>query len=59
VSHNKRFGPATLTIFVFFGNYVPYDKNNLHQKKFKDDLLLLIAKELESLSFVESPFFRD
>jgi hypothetical protein len=59
VSHNKRFGPTTLTIFVFFGNYVLYNKNNLHQKKFKEDLLLLIAKELVSLSFVEAPFFRN
>jgi hypothetical protein len=36
---------------------VSYLQNNFHERKFKEDLPLSIAKELMSLSFVEAPFF--
>lgn len=54
----KRCGPTPSTIFFFFGSIVPYNKDDPHQKQFKEDLVLLIAKELVPLSFVEAPIFR-
>jgi hypothetical protein len=45
-------------IFAFFGSFVPYNKNDLHQKQFEKDVVLFITKELVPLSFIEAPCFR-
>jgi hypothetical protein len=46
------------TSFAFFGSFVPYNKNDFHQKQFEEDVVLLITKELVPLSFIEVPCFR-
>jgi hypothetical protein len=46
------------TIFVFFGSYGLYNKDDPCWKQFENDLVLFIAKELVPLSFVEAPTFR-
>jgi hypothetical protein len=51
-------GPTPNNIFASFGNFVPFNKNDLCQIQFKEDLRLLIAKKILPLSFVETPFFR-
>ncbi len=51
-------GPTTSTISSFFGSIVLCNKDDPHQKQFEEDLVSLIAKELVSLSIVQTPFFR-
>ncbi len=51
-------GPTRNNIFAFFGNFVPFNKNDLCQIQFKEDLGLLLAKKLFPLSFVEAPFLK-
>ncbi len=46
------------TIFVFFGSYGPYNKDDPCWKQFENGLVLFIVKELVLLSFVEAPIFR-
>ncbi len=41
---------------IFYGNFIPYNKNDLHQIQFEEDLRFFIAKELFPLSFVEIDF---
>jgi len=50
--------PPQQLFLPFFGNVMPYSKNDLQQKQFEEDLALFIAKELVPLSFVEAPFFQ-
>jgi len=46
------------TIFVFFGSYGPYSKDDLCWKQFENDIVLFIVKELVPLSFVDAPIFK-
>jgi len=45
------------TIFVFFGSYGPYSKDDPCWKQFENYIVLFIVKELVPLSFVEAPIF--
>jgi hypothetical protein len=53
MSNKKRFSLIALAIFLFFGNCIPYNKNDLHQIQFEEDIRFVIAKEFFPLPFVE------
>ncbi len=55
----KRSKPTPITIYTFFGSYIPYNKIGCHKKQFEEDLVLFIAKEVVPLSFVKAPFLGD
>jgi hypothetical protein len=55
----KRSNPTPNIISTFFASFIPYNKNGCHQKQFEEDLVLFIAKELVSLSFVKASFLGD
>ncbi len=58
-SSRRRYDPSPFNIASFFGsNVVLYSKDDLHQTEVEKDLVLFIAKEFVSLSFVKLPFFR-
>jgi hypothetical protein len=58
-SFKEKVWPHPIHYFYFiFCNIVFYNKDDLHQKQFEEDLVMLIAKELVPLSLVEAPFFR-
>jgi hypothetical protein len=55
----KRSSPISpFSIYSFFGNIVPYPKDDFHYKQFERYFVLLITKKLVHLSFVEAPFLR-
>jgi hypothetical protein len=54
----KRSSLTFSIIFAFFDSFVPYNKNDFHQKQFEEDVMLFIAKELVPLSFSEAPCFK-
>ncbi len=58
VQQKILFSLTPRNISTFFGNYVPYNKNDPHQIQFEEDLGLMIAKELFPFSFVKEPYFR-
>jgi hypothetical protein len=54
----KKSSLALNIISTFSGIYVPYNKNDHHEKQFEKDLVLCIAKKLVPLLVVEATFFR-
>jgi len=60
MSNKKRSSLIALAIFLyFFGNFIPYNKNDLHQIEFEEDLRFFIVKEHFPLSSMEETFFKE
>ncbi len=52
----KRSSSTPSNISNFFVSAIPYNKDDLNQKQFEENLALFIAKELVPLSFVRLRF---
>jgi hypothetical protein len=57
-SIEKKVWPFPIYITSFFSNIVFYSKDDFHQTQVEEDLVIFIAKEFVSLSFVKLAFFK-
>jgi len=54
----KKVWPFPIYIASFFGDVVFYSKDDFHQTQVEEDLVIFIAKEFVSLSFIKLPFLK-